>query len=69
MQSGPPAAGRRRPASKEITMIDENEVDELRRERRSEPKCQCEGEVVGPCPGPLACPNSGFAPDVDEEEE
>lgn len=48
-------------------MIDPDEVDELRRRRES--KCQCEGEVVGPCPGPLVCPNSGLAPDEDEEEE
>lgn len=50
-------------------MIDENEVDELRRQRRREPKCQCEGEVVGPCPGPLVCPNSGLVPDEEEENK
>lgn len=50
-------------------MIDPDEVEELRRERRREPKCRCEGEAVGPCPGPLNCPNADLGDDEDEEEE
>lgn len=50
-------------------MIDEFEADELRRQRRPPPACQCEGEVVGPCPGPLVCPNAGLLPDEPEKEE
>jgi hypothetical protein len=50
-------------------MTDPDEVEELRRQRRRDPNCQCEGEVVGPCPGPLVCPNAGLTPDENEEKE
>lgn len=28
-------------------------------------RCQCDGEAVGPCPGPLNCPYSGETDDND----
>jgi len=47
-------------------MLDQDELTELRTEKhkkqRSE-QCQCDGEAVGPCPGPLSCPYA------DNEEE
>ncbi len=48
---------------------DTDDYFEPARPARRNTTCQCDGEAVGPCPGPYNCPYSGCEPEEDDDED
>lgn len=49
--------------------MDDPDFDPDEFPRRRVIRCQCDGESVGPCPGPLNCPYSGLGPEEEDEDD